>query len=80
MHLLAISGVPKTQRKPAFLAGWDEMSGLWFALAPAASSLALNVGTSVLVFPYFTYVQSSGLLGALLPQARPCLRPCYIAC
>ncbi len=39
------------------------------ALAPAASSLALNVGTSVLVFPYFTYVESSGLLGALLPQA-----------
>lgn len=51
---------------PAKAAGAAELVR---ALAPAASSLALNVGTSVLVFPYFTYVESSGLLGALLPQA-----------
>lgn len=51
--------------------GWQGSStgGLLRALAPAAASLALNVGTSVLVFPYFTYVQSSGALGPLLPQA-----------
>lgn len=61
-------------------AGWEEASDLWRVLAPAASSLALNVGTSVLVFPYFTYVQSSGLLGVLLPQVRACLRLCCIAC
>ncbi|KAK9846537.1 hypothetical protein WJX81_006206 [Elliptochloris bilobata] len=59
-------GSPAAATAPS---GWAANQGLMRALAPAASSLALNVGTSVLVFPYFTYVESSGLLGALLPQA-----------
>jgi hypothetical protein len=66
--------------------GWQGSStgALLRALAPAAASLALNVGTSVLVFPYFTYVESSGALGPLLPQvwrparAAPLARCCSL--
>jgi hypothetical protein len=38
------------------------------AIAPAAGSIFLSVGTSMLVFPFFTYVHSTGLMGDRLPQ------------
>ncbi|KAK9849775.1 hypothetical protein WJX84_003292 [Apatococcus fuscideae] len=41
------------------------MTGIW----PAAFSLFLSVGTSILVFPFFTFVPTSGYLGSMLPQA-----------
>ncbi|KAK9828283.1 hypothetical protein WJX74_007233 [Apatococcus lobatus] len=40
------------------------MTGIW----PAAFSLFLSVGTSILVFPFFTFVPTSGWLGSMLPQ------------
>ena len=43
------------------------MTGIW----PAAFSLFLSVGTSILVFPFFTFVPTSGWLGSMLPQVRP---------
>eukprot|EP00892_Ulva_mutabilis_P004024 jgi/Ulvmu1/1994/UM012_0156.1 len=39
------------------------------AVAPLALSLGSSVGVSVLLFPLFTVVRSSGLLGSMLPQA-----------
>ena len=42
------------------------MTGIW----PAAFSLFLSVGTSILVFPFFTFVPTSGYLGSMLPQVR----------
>jgi hypothetical protein len=37
-------------------------------VSPAALALLLSVGTSMLVFPFFTYVRSTGLFGEHLPQ------------
>lgn len=39
------------------------------AVAPLALSLSSSVGVAVMLFPLFTVVRSSGLLGAMLPQA-----------
>ena len=38
--------------------------GIW----PAALALFLSVSTSILVFPFFPYIPSSGRFGASLPQ------------
>ena len=38
--------------------------GIW----PAALALFLSVSTSILVFPFFPYVPSSGSFGDALPQ------------
>jgi hypothetical protein len=38
-------------------------------LALLAAALALSVGSSSLLFPFFTFVQSSGLVGMMLPKA-----------
>ena len=38
---------------------------------PAAAALGVSVGCATLVFPFFTYVPSSGWLQAMLPQVRP---------
>lgn len=35
---------------------------------PAAVALFLSISTSTLVFPFFTYVPSSGFFGEMLPQ------------
>lgn len=37
-------------------------------IAPVAFAIFLSVGTSMLVFPFFTFMHSTGLLGARLPQ------------
>lgn len=37
---------------------------------PAAASIAISVGTSMLIFPFFTYMHSTGLMGVRLPQVR----------
>lgn len=37
-------------------------------VSPAAFAIFLSVGSSMLVFPFFTYVHSTGLLGERLPQ------------
>ncbi|GLC52618.1 hypothetical protein PLESTB_000649700 [Pleodorina starrii] len=37
-------------------------------ILPAALSITLSVGTSMLIFPFFTYMTSTGLLGERLPQ------------
>eukprot|EP00892_Ulva_mutabilis_P004022 jgi/Ulvmu1/1992/UM012_0154.1 len=39
------------------------------AVAPLAASLGSSVGVSVMLFPLFTVVRSSGVLGCMLPQA-----------
>ncbi|GAX81468.1 hypothetical protein CEUSTIGMA_g8897.t1 [Chlamydomonas eustigma] len=44
------------------------MHVLAWKVAPAAISIFLSVGTSMLVFPFFTYVQSTGLFGERLAQ------------
>ena len=46
---------------------------LLLATWPAAAALFLSVSTSILVFPFFTYVPTSGYLGDLLPQVWRCL-------
>ena len=38
---------------------------------PAAAALGVSVGCATLVFPFFTYVPSSGWLQAMLPQVPP---------
>ena len=46
--------------------------GVWDAakaVAPLAVSLGSSVGVTVMLFPLFTVVRSSGLLGCMLPQA-----------
>jgi len=46
--------------------------GVWDAtkaVAPLAASLGSSVGVTVMLFPLFTVVRSSGLLGSMLPQA-----------
>ena len=43
---------------------------LAWRVSPAALSIFLSVGTSMLVFPFFTYVHSTGLLGERLPQVN----------
>jgi hypothetical protein len=40
---------------------------------PAAAALSLSVGSSMLVFPLFTYVGTDGPLGEHLPQVRRCV-------
>lgn len=42
------------------------LSRVW----PVAGAVAVSVGTSMLLFPLFTYVPSSGWLGMMLPQVR----------
>jgi hypothetical protein len=37
-------------------------------ISPAALAIFLSVGSSMLVFPFFTYVRSTGLLGEKLPE------------
>lgn len=44
---------------------------LWaiaWRISPAMLSILLSVGTSMLVFPFFTYMKSTGLLGVRLAQ------------
>ena len=41
--------------------------GIW----PAVLALFLSVSTSILVFPFFPYVPSSGTFGDALPQVGP---------
>ncbi len=43
---------------------------LAWRVSPAALSIFLSVGTSMLVFPFFTYVHTTGVLGERLPQVR----------
>lgn len=42
---------------------------LWL-ISPSAISLFLSVGSSMLVFPFFTYIKSTGPLGSRLPEVR----------
>eukprot|EP00892_Ulva_mutabilis_P011412 jgi/Ulvmu1/8643/UM046_0048.1 len=54
--------------------------GFWDAaraVAPLAISLGSSVGVTVMLFPLFTVVPSSGLLGSMLPQAlfAACMLP-----
>ncbi|KAG2452002.1 hypothetical protein HYH02_003044 [Chlamydomonas schloesseri] len=37
-------------------------------ISPAALSISISVGTSMLIFPFFTYMQSTGLLGVRFAQ------------
>ena len=52
------------------------LKSLAWKVSPAALSIFLSVGTSMLVFPFFTYVHSTGLMGERLPQV---LRSCHEA-
>ena len=44
------------------------LRSLAWKVSPAALSIFLSVGTSMLVFPFFTYVHSTGLMRERLPQ------------
>jgi hypothetical protein len=44
------------------------MTTLAWRISPAMVAIFLSVGTSMLVFPYFTYMHSTGLLGDRLAQ------------
>lgn len=44
------------------------LSTLAWRVSPAAFSIFLSVGTSMLVFPFFTYVHTTGLFGDRLAQ------------
>ncbi|GFR41593.1 hypothetical protein Agub_g2316 [Astrephomene gubernaculifera] len=37
-------------------------------ILPAATAISISVGTSMLIFPFFTFMHSTGLLGIRLPQ------------
>ena len=43
---------------------WALAQGIW----PALLALCLSVSTSILVFPFFPYVPTSGYFGDALPQ------------
>ncbi len=53
------------QRKPEV-----PLLAVAWRIGPAALSIFLSVGTSMLVFPFFTYMRSTGLLAERLPQVR----------
>ena len=57
------------ETQPLQLQEGDLMS-LASEIWPAAAALAASVGSATLLFPFFTFVQSSGWLKSLLPQAR----------
>jgi hypothetical protein len=70
---------PTSSHQPAFSRQYDDgddkqykrdlpLKSLAWKVSPAALSIFLSVGTSMLVFPFFTYVHSTGLLGERLPQ------------
>lgn len=39
-------------------------------ISPAALAISVSVGTSMLIFPFFTYMSSTGLLGVRFAQVR----------
>lgn len=53
------------QRKPDV-----PLLSLAWRISPAALSIFLSVGTSMLVFPFFTYMHTSGLFGERFVQVR----------
>lgn len=59
---------PSAPSLVAFRHGGPEAltQGIW----PAALALFLSVSTSILVFPFFPYVPTSGYFGDALPQVR----------
>ena len=65
---------------PASMIEFAVQCGVWDAakaVAPLAASLGSSVGVTVMLFPLFTVVRSSGLLGSMLPQAlfAACMLP-----
>ena len=42
-------------------------------ISPAMLAIFLSVGTSMLVFPFFTFMRSTGLLGVRLAQVCGCV-------
>ncbi len=59
----------RTPSAPSLLAlrpSWPQAlaHGIW----PAALALFLSVSTSILIFPFFPYVPTSGYFGDALPQ------------
>eukprot|EP00892_Ulva_mutabilis_P004020 jgi/Ulvmu1/1990/UM012_0152.1 len=65
---------------PASIIEFAVQCGFWDAakaVAPLAISLGSSVGVTVMLFPLFTVVRSSGLLGSMLPQAlfAACMLP-----
>ncbi|KAG2500340.1 hypothetical protein HYH03_001915 [Edaphochlamys debaryana] len=41
---------------------------LAYRILPACISISISVGTSMLIFPFFTYMRSTGLMGVRFPQ------------
>lgn len=65
---------------PSSVIEFAVQQGLWSAakaVAPLALSLGSSMGVTVMLFPLFTVVRSSGLLGSMLPQAlfAACMLP-----
>ena len=72
LESMASSHTSRSPSVPRLLAvqecGYQALGqGIW----PAAMALFLSVSTSILVFPFFPYVPSSGSFGDALPQVRP---------
>lgn len=44
---------------------------VFWRVSPAAAAIFISVGSSMVAFPFFTYVHSAGRLGPRLPQVRP---------
>ncbi len=68
------SRTPSTPSLLALRPSWPQAlaHGIW----PAALALFLSVSTSILIFPFFPYVPTSGYFGDALPQVR---KPCHPA-
>lgn len=66
----ASSWSPDSQRAGRDM--WLLAAEIW----PAAAALASNACCATLLFPFFTFVTSSGRLGPLLPQVNSCSTSC----
>lgn len=69
---VSIIEVLHEEEKKRELGQWS----LLLTISPAAWSIFLSVGTSMMVFPFFTYVTSTGLWADQLPQVLFYIRLC----
>ena len=54
------------------------MQAVGRSIWPAGLALFLSVSTSILVFPFFPYIPSSGYFGVALPQVNKSTSACHL--
>lgn len=65
---LAIQSSPQSRGTAMPALPYLGMQALGRSIWPAGLALFLSVSTSILVFPFFPYIPSSGYFGVALPQ------------